>query len=396
MSKQADSALAQMRRTHEERILSLLRKQGALSRRELGVQSGLSRTTLHDIISGLAASGTVVSTAQDSAPRGRGRPAESVTLNPAAGQAVGIDFARQHVHVAIVNVAHEIIGSADEAHPADLPWPRRAELAERLIARLTESAVTMGSLTGIGVGVVGPGTGHEETARRIEAVKLHLRTRFGVPVLVDNNTRLAALGESVWGSAEGHQNVVYLRLSHGVGGGLILGGSLHRGAHGISGEFGHITVDPDGPDCLCGGRGCLETVASVNAVTTAYQEAGGRPGGFPALLAAVEDGEPQARELLARVGALTGQVLAGVCNVVGPQLVVIGGELAHFGDAFLHPVEAGLRAHAMPAALHDLRVRAATLGDAGAALGAIALVLHESPLLARYPTEPVPEERACS
>lgn len=393
MSKQPDGALAQMRRVHEERILSLLRKQGPLSRRELGDQSGLSRTTLHDIISGLAADGTVVAVAPENALRGRGRPAELVSLHPAAGQAIGIDFAQRHVHVAIVNVAHEIIGSADEAHAADLPWPQRAEIAQRLIARLTEGTVRMGSLTGIGVGVVGPGTGREETLRRLNAVRLLLHEHYGVPVLVDNNTRLAALGESVWGSAVGHDDVVYLRLSHGVGGGLILGGTLHRGAHGISGEFGHITVDPEGRECRCGGRGCLETVASVHALITAYHEASGRPGEFAEFLAAVEDGEKRARDLLSRVGAQTGQVLAGVCNAVGPELVVIGGELAQLGDALLHHIEAALRAHGMPAAFEDLRVRPAALGDAGAALGAIALVLHESPLLARYPTEPGTRER---
>ncbi|MFF4983825.1 ROK family protein [Streptomyces sp. NPDC001046] len=387
MSKQADSALTQMRRAHEEQVLSLLRTRGALSRRELGLRSGLSRTTLHDIISGLMSNGTVVSAAQESSPRGRGRPAESITLNPGAGQAVGIDFARQHVHVAIVNVAHEIIGSADEAHAADLPWPDRVAIAERLIARLTDSVVTLDSLTGIGVGVVGPGAGHAGTPPWTGTVKNRLNTRFGVPVLVDNNTRLAALGESVWGVAEGHQDVVYLRLSHGVGGGLILGGSLHRGAHGISGELGHITVDPDGPACPCGNHGCLETVASVNAITTAYQQAGGHPGEFPDLLTDLKDDKPRARVLVNRVGALTGRVLAGVCNSVGPELVVVGGDLTQCGDAFLEPLEAALRAQVMPAARRDLQVRVATLGDAGAALGAIALVLHESPLLARYLTD---------
>ncbi|MFC8096775.1 ROK family protein [Streptomyces sp. NPDC057301] len=394
MPKQSESALAQLRRSHEERVLTLLRKHGALSRREIGDLSGLSRTTLHDIISGLAARGAVVSMTQDSISRGRGRPAESVALNPAAGQAIGIDFARRHVHVAVVNMAHEVIGSADRVHPATLPWTKRVELAEQMIAELAEGAIRLGALTGIGVGVVGPvaGSGQEGAVRRLDVVSQLLRKRFGVPVLVDNNTRLAALGESVWGAAIGCQDVVYLRLSHGVGGGLVLGGSLHRGAYGISGEFGHTTVDPEGAACRCGGRGCLETVASVKALAAAHRAAGGRPGGFAGLLAAVEDGEDRALDLLTRAGALTGQVLAGVCNAVGPGLVVIGGELAEFGPAFLRPVEAALRKHVIPTARGRLRVRPAALGDAGAALGAIALVLHESPLLARYPSVPDTEE----
>ncbi|MER8153548.1 ROK family protein [Streptomyces sp. NPDC094472] len=83
------------------------------------------------------------------------------------------------------------------------------------------------------------------------------------------------MAETVWGAAAGERNVLYLRLSHGIGGGLVVAGTLHRGAHGVSGMFGHITVDPDGAPCECGGTGCLETVASVGAVLDAYRTAGG-------------------------------------------------------------------------------------------------------------------------
>ncbi len=395
MAEQPEGALARLRRGHEERVLDLLRRHGALSRSELGRLSGLSRTTLHDIVSGLMANGPVLATAPERAARGRGRPAESLSLNPAAGQAIGIDFAHRRLHVAIVNVAHEIIGSASEDHAADLPWQRRVEIADRLIGELSEGEMRLGALKAIGVGVVGPvGSPGEESAasRRLDPVPTLLRKRFGVPVLMDNNTRLAALAESIWGAAAGHQDVLYLRLSHGVGGGLVLGGSLHRGAHGVSGEFGHITVDPDGRPCRCGGRGCLETIASVKAVLDAHRDAGGRARTLRSLVAALEAGDPDVRDLLERVGGHVGLVLAAVCNTVGPDLVVLGGELAEVGAALTDPVEQVLRTHAMPMIRRRLKVRQARLGEIGGALGGIALVLHESPLLARYPAAPDPEE----
>ncbi|MGP3969204.1 ROK family protein [Streptomyces sp. 6N223] len=414
MAQQPQGALAQLRRGHQERVLDLLRRHGALSRGELGHRSGLSRTTLHDIVSGLMANGTVVATVPDQAVRGRGRPAESLSLNPAAGQAIGIDFAHRRLHVAIVNVAHEIIGSASEGHAANPPWQRRVEIAERLIGELSEGRsadgadgadgagdgaaggrVRLGALRAIGVGVVGPvGSPGEENAaaRRLDAVPTLLRKRFGVPVLMDNNTRLAALAESIWGAAAGCQDVLYLRLSHGVGGGLVLGGSLHRGAHGVSGEFGHITVDPDGRACRCGGRGCLETIASVKAVLDAHREAGGRARTLRALASAAGAGDPGVGDLLARVGGQVGLVLASVCNTVGPDLVVLGGEVAEVGAALTDPVERELRAHVMPMLRRRLKVRAARLGETGGALGGIALVLHESPLLARYPPSPAPHD----
>ncbi|MCF6472370.1 ROK family protein [Nonomuraea sp. MG754425] len=394
--------LSQLRRGHEELVLGLLRKHGPLSRGELGKRCGLSRTTLYDILAALVAGGAVVTATPQEAPRGRGRPAETLTLNPDAGQAIGIDFARRALHVAAVNLAHEVVGSASEPHDADLPWEQRVELAARLVGSLTGTgagALRLGALDAIGVGVVGvvgsraaydaahPGTEPDGGVAPHPAQML-LRERFGVPVLLDNNTRLAALGESIWGAAAGGQDVLYLRLSHGVGGGLVVGGSLHRGAYGLSGEFGHITVEPGGARCDCGGTGCLETVASIRAVLDAFRAAGGRAADVPELVKAVRAGEPTALTLLDGVGTRIGEVLAALCNAIGPSVIVIGGELAETGAALAGPIERALHDHVMPVSRHRVSLRRATLGEVAGALGGIALVLHESPLLSRYPAGP--------
>ncbi|WP_344470906.1 ROK family transcriptional regulator [Nonomuraea monospora] len=387
--------LSQLRRGHEELVLGLLRKHGPLSRGELGKRCGLSRTTLYDILAELVATGAVVTATSQEAPRGRGRPAETLTLNPDAGQAIGIDFARRALHVAAVNLAHEVVGSASEPHDAGLPWKERVELAVRLVGSLTGTrtgagALRLGALDAIGVGVVGvvgsQHAGDEEAAPH--PVQVLLRERFGVPVLLDNNTRLAALGESIWGAAAGGQDVLYLRLSHGVGGGLVVGGSLHRGAYGLSGEFGHITVEPGGARCDCGGTGCLETVASIRAVLDAFRAAGGRAADVAELVKAVRAGDRTALTLLDGVGARIGEVLAALCNAIGPSVIVIGGELAETGPALVEPIERALHDHVMPVSRHRVSLRRATLGEVAGALGGIALVLHESPLLSRYPAGP--------
>ncbi|MFD8566920.1 ROK family protein [Streptomyces sp. NPDC059639] len=408
-----DGPLTRLRRSHEHSVLDLLRKHGPLSRAELGTRIGLSRTTLYDIVAGLVGSGAVVTSTPHVEVRKRGRPVEKLSLNPAAGEAVGIDFARRAVHVAAVNFAHEVIGSASEPHTADLSWPERVDIAERLLGTLATvplddpalpgdaagdrpAAVHLDALSAIGVGVVGPITdpGSERAhAQGIDGLPDLLRKRFGVSVLIDNNTRLAALAEAVWGAAADSSDVLYLRLSHGVGGGLVVGGALHRGRYGLSGEFGHVVVDPVGRQCECGGTGCLETRAALDAVLNRYREAGGRAGDLAGFLAAAAAGEPPALQVLERVGHDVGSVLAAVCHAVGPGVIVVGGELAEAGPALLEPVERSLRQHLMPMARHHIDVRRATLGEAGSALGGIALVLHESPLLSHYP-RPVSEENA--
>src|SRR5262245_30044080 len=388
--QEREGALERLRRGHEELVLGLLRRHGPLSRGDLATRSGLSRTTLHDILGSLTGKGAVVAVARPDTPRGRGRPAETLTLNADAGQAIGIDFARRAVHVAIVNVAHEVVGSKTEAHPADLPLADRVELAERLVGSLVEGSLRLGALSAVGAGVVGPvgdGVDHADVARL-------LRKRFGVPVLLDNNTRLAALAESIWGAAADREDVLYLRLSHGVGGGMIVGGALHRGAHGLSGEFGHITVDPDGARCGCGGTGCLETVASIRSVLQACRSAGADVRDMAGIVAAVDARDPVVLEVLRATGVRVGAVLAALCNAVGPGVIVVGGELAEAGSALFGPIEAALAAEVMPISRHKVSLRRATLGDIGGALGGIALVLHESPLLSRYPADPESAEES--
>jgi predicted NBD/HSP70 family sugar kinase len=186
--------------------------------------------------------------------------------------------------------------------------------------------------------------------------------------------------------------VLYLRLSRGVGGGLVVGGSLHRGAYGLSGEFGHIMVDAAGERCSCGGIGCLETVASVGAVLDSYRAAGGRADDVSALVAALDSGDRAAREVLRTAGTQVGTVLAAVCNAVGPGVIVIGGELAAAGTALTGPVEEALSTHILPLSRHRLDLRRATLGEVGGALGGIRLVLREASLHSRYPAQPEPKE----
>ncbi|WP_432925781.1 ROK family protein [Microbispora sp. CA-135349] len=372
-----------VRRGHEQAVLGLLRGHGPLNRGEISRRCGLSRTTLHDTLSGLLATGAVVTAVPDEGPRGRGRPAEKLMLNTSVGQALGIDFARRAVHVAAVGVTYELVGSAGEAHAPGLPWPDRVALAERLVRGLAGAETWRRALRGVGVGVVGPLAGAQDGT--LSGVGTLLGERFGGPVLLDNNTRLAALAESMWGAAAGDRDVLYLRLSYGVGGGVVAGGVLHRGADGVSGEIGHIPVDPAGRPCECGGTGCLETVASIRAVLDAYRARGGHGDDLPALAAAVAAGDPIARVLLRDVGTQIGRVLAALSNAIGPRVIVIGGELAQIGAPLLGPVREALNAGAVPISRHRLTLRRAALGDVAGALGAVALALGDSPLLSRYP-----------
>ncbi|MFJ7073687.1 ROK family protein [Streptomyces sp. NPDC098781] len=367
--------MLRVRNEHEELVLRLLRRHGPLSRGELVALSGLSRTTLYDIVVALVDGGTVTVSVPEVARRGRGRPVEKLALNPAAGQVIGIDFARQAVRVATASITHEVIATAGERQGATATWQERVDTAYRLVGRLTGGAPRLGALSAIGVGVSAP---LAATAAELPdgdgpgAVAELVRRRFDAPVRWDNGSRLAALAESRWGAARGDRDVVYLHLSHGVGGGLVVDGTLHRGAYGLSGEFGHITVDPEGAACCCGGVGCLQTVASVGAVLDAYRTAGGAARDLGDLVAALASGDCTARAVLAGVGTRIGRVLAALSHTVDPRVIVVGGELAAVGEAVLEPIRRALDLGLLPDARAQVSLRPARFGEFGAALGAVA------------------------
>ena len=319
---------ALVRRTHEERVLSALRTHGALSRNELARRTGLSRTTLSEIGSELLRRGAIVVADTDAATRsGSGRPAERLALDPASGQFLGVDFGHRRVHVAAADASHDVIAQAVDRYPEDTPWEERIERAFALIQRMSdETGVHFGALQGIGIGVPGPYTNTNGEVPAVSWKKLPapvgvdvaFSTRFGAPVVVDNNTRLAALAEAIAGP-DAVDNLVYLRLSDGVGGGLVVAGRLVTGSRGFAGEIGHITADPQGIPCRCGKRGCLETVASASAILRACRDAGADVDSIEALGRAVAKGDPVVDRVVRQVGTTIGHVLGGVAMTLNPR-----------------------------------------------------------------------------
>jgi len=384
---------ALVRRTHEERVLAALRAGGALSRAELAARVGLSRTTLSEIAASLLQRGAVVVVDTDAASRsGSGRPAERLALDPAAGQFLGVDFGHRRVHVAVADASHQIIASGVQPYD-DEPWPGRLDLAFALVDDLVaEHGLHLGALQAVGIGVPGPYTGGESGVPVAwkrhpspDGVDEAFAARFGTPVTVDNNTRLAALAEAVT-HPDGPSDLVYVRLSDGVGGGLVVSGRLVRGARGFSGELGHVTADPTGTLCRCGKRGCLETVASVPAILAACRDRGAAVADLEGLAVAVQRGDPVVDAVLREAGTALGRVLGAAAMVLDPVEIVVGGEVAHVAPALVEQAASTLRYELSSVPTDPPRpLRTSRLGDRGGALGALAALFHSSPLLVGYP-----------
>lgn len=400
---------ALVRRTHEERVLRVLREHGALSRGQIARAVGLSRTTLSEITGSLLQRGAIIVVDTDAAKReGSGRPAERLALDPASGQFMGVDFGHRRVHVAVADASHEIVVSGSDRYDDDASWPIRLDVAFRLIGRLSaESGVHYGALQGIGIGVPGPYSAapgvlvvapHRSAAAGDPDASAQgaFAKRFGAPVIVDNNTRLAALAEAIFGSSS-VEDLLYLRLSDGVGGGLVVGGRLVTGSSGLAGELGHVTVDPHGLQCRCGKRGCVETLASVPAILGACREQGLAIADLDDLAAAVDRSHPIADQVLRAAGSAVGRVLGAASMALNPADIVIGGEITRVAPVLLQQAAAAIAFEHFPRAAKPV-VRRAQLSDDDGALGALAALFHSSPLLAAYPeaAEPTPARPSTS
>ena len=177
-----------------------------------------------------------------------------------------------------------------------------------------------------------------------------MRRRLDIPVMVDNDANLGALAEAAFGAGRDAGDLVYLKVSSGIGAGLILNGRLYRGSGGLAGELGHVLVDPDGIVCRCGNRGCLETVAATGALVDRLGHRTARTSRCDEMLDAARAGDAGCRRVIQDAGRALGQVVATLLNVLNPELFVIGGELGAAGDLLLDGVRESVARAALPEA----------------------------------------------
>jgi predicted NBD/HSP70 family sugar kinase len=204
-----------------------------------------------------------------------------------------------------------------------------------------------------------------------------LHEELGLPVRVDNDANLGALAETVWGAGQGALDLVYVKAATGIGAGLVLGGRLHHGAAGTAGELGHLPVDEGGTVCRCGNRGCLETLAGAEAILEPLRRRRGDGLTLREVVAMAVAGDLACRRVIEDAGRALGRGVAGACNLLAPERVVVGGELAQAGELLLAPLRAAL-ARAAIGSMREVPVVPGVLGERAEVLGAVALVLRDS------------------
>jgi predicted NBD/HSP70 family sugar kinase len=370
------------------RVLEFLFRTGPVSRLEVIRATSLSRATVSKLIGELQSQGLVAERRAPLTVAGRsGRPPALLALNPELGAFGGVDFGHSSVRVAIADVAGRLLAEDRQDLDVDNQAERAIAVAVDGLRELVKQAkLPRERLLGVGAAISAP-VRHDGAGLAAAGIlpgwsgvspQRELARRLGVPVHVGNDANLGALAEVRTGAARGASDVVYLMLSSGVGGGLVLGGSLFTGHGGMTGELGHVQVDPKGVLCRCGNRGCLETVAGAQALLARLRPALGKTAGLTDAVARAHAGDELCRRVFREAGVAAGRVAGGICNVVNPELVIVGGDLIVAGELLVDAVREGLEQTSIPAVRSDVAVVAATLGDQAELLGAIGLAIEQA------------------
>jgi glucokinase-like ROK family protein len=325
-----------------------------------------------------------------------GRRSSLLRIPRSAGLIAAVDLGATSIDVAVSTLGSELVAHREE--PADVRKGPKVVLGRvkgLLTELLEEQGASRRDVRAIGVGVPGPVEQASGLLRSPPIMpgwdRFPIRDAFAgeyaAPVFVDNDVNVMALGEHWGGVGKGLDNMLFVKIGTGIGGGVIADGRLYRGSQGCAGDIGHICVDPEGPVCSCGNRGCLEAMAAAPAIALNAERCA-REGLSPNLSGVLEKrgelsakdvgeaasvGDYHALEIIREAGRLVGRALATLVSTLNPSLIVIGGGVANIGHSLLAEIRSTVYHRSLPLATRNLPIVLSELDQVAGVTGASVL-----------------------
>ncbi len=372
-------------------VLGLIWRERRISRADIARRTGLARSTVSEIVRELLRTGLIAEVGTDRSSGGR-RPIV-LEFQDEAFAILGVDIGATHVAVAVTDLRGKVLAWREQQRPVRTdPEHTRTLVHELCDACLAEWSRGNKRLVGIGLAV--PSPVDPRHPNRVSEVVLpawrghigieDLHLRYGVPVLVDNDANLGALAEGWWGAGRNVRDFTYIKVATGIGAGIILGGEIYRGSTGVAGEIGHVAIDPEGSPCVCGLRGCLVTLVGTAALiartTELLPEYPGSPlGGAAISIESIEraaiEGDALAGRVVREAGEHLGIAVAGLLNLINPEMVILGGGVTRVRELLIEPLRHVVRNRTLVTSVAATEIRISELGARAIAIGAATLVL---------------------
>lgn len=366
--------------THKRKIISLLSQHVELSIPELCQFLEVSVPTGTKLVEEFEQQGLLINAGKRESSGGR-RPI-AYALNSGMGYLIGIEALLGSFRLSIANLQRDIIYEY-ESDAFDLSDKAAALefLLQVLPQAIAEQGIPKDKILGVGIGITGrvdhkKGISHSylNTEQPLREV---LQKAWGLPVFIDNDTRLLAWGENTFGLARKRENTLCVNLSRGLAVSVISNGKLHNGHSGFAGEFGHIFAADNKRLCVCGKKGCLETIVSGAALELAYMAKTGEQLSYKKILKTFEQGQTPLHEMLNQMGEQLGRSLAILIDLLNPELIILGGTFMPVFEPMRYAIVRGMSMYSLPQLASDCEIKVSTLGQNAGMMGAFAMVLEK-------------------
>ena len=376
---------------NKQTIINLIRSTPGIHRAELSRISGLSMPSVMRITGEFIRKGLVRDLGRGESSGGK--PPQLMEFIPDCRYAAGIDVGATNISAILMDLSARIVRK--HSIPTGVkegPAKVIGRVLEAMVSVLQGPGIEPDKILGIGIGMPGlidPQTGMALFSpdfgwENVDVVR-PVEKRFGLPVIIDNVTRSMAMAERWFGAGRDVDNFMCINLGYGIGAAMVIDGELYRGNSGSSGEFGHITMERNGPPCSCGNRGCLEALSSGNAIAERAKAlaggaasslmlrlAGGDAGAIDACVVfdAARGGDPAAVKIISEALDFLGTAIAGIINFMDPKVIILEGGVTKAGDILSNGISRAIRQRQMKHAGKDTNIVISLLGDYAAAIGA--------------------------
>jgi glucokinase-like ROK family protein len=390
--------IALINRENRKKILIYMHDRSSLTPVAISGETGLSLPTVMRITGKFIKEGLirVIGKAESTG----GKPSKLMAFHHQAWYAVGVDIGTTHIDTLIVDLSARVIHKSSTATKIkEKPQKVISRIISNIEKGIRESGITKDKILGIGLGVPGlldskTGTVLFSPDFKWEEIQLvePVKRRFNLPVSMENVTRTMALGEKWFGAGKEASDFICINLGYGIGAAIIIDNELYSGKGENAGEFGHITLQKDGPPCDCGNRGCLEALSSANAMVSQVRSMinQGRKTGISSLVKkdlsnlearmifqAAEQGDELANKVIRQAIEYIGIGLAGLINFMDPELIIVGGGLSLAGDILFHNLKIIIQNRIMGKSVNKVKIIPARLGLEAPAIGAATLIIKK-------------------
>ncbi len=378
-----------LRRANQAEILRTIYIEQPISRLEISRQTGVSPATVTNVVGGLLARRILVETGLK--PSEGGRPSTLLTINPDLGYFIGAEVGETFIRIELYDVMFTRLAKMVDPLPASPISP-----AQLVTAIVTDIQAVLSGARVSASAILGAGFGFPGLVDPLQGVSIFspnwgwhnipiasmLREQLPIPLYVDNGAKAMALAEMHFGAGKSADNLTALLVGTGVGSGIITGRTLFRGTANNAGEFGHTTLNLDGPLCRCGSHGCLEVYVGAPGIIERYYR-GRQPAQADqiALLHQImedyDQRRPEAVQAVQEVIRYLGAGIANLINITNPQLLLLGGWLGSLlGEKFLPQIRESAAQYAMEQSLAGTAIQLSQLGQEAVAMGAASLALE--------------------